>query len=71
VDVSGSKPEPGQLTPPMVLATLIDPKILPSGITAGTNGACSQRYFFRFSRACVRRAGVKSITSSGARTLRE
>src|SRR5712691_2242746 len=72
--VSGSKPEPGQFTPPLALPILIDPRYLPpdSGRRAGgTNGDCSQRYFFRFSSACACSAGVNSITSFVLTYVRE
>src|SRR5882724_3295396 len=71
--VSGSKPEPGQLTPPEVFAMLIAPRYFCPGpvSTGGTKGDCSQRNFFRFSSACACSCGVKSITSLSATNVRE
>src|SRR5688500_11479796 len=69
--VSGSKPEPGQLTPPLVLAMLIDPRSFEFGPTGGTYAICSQRNSLRFSSACTRNAGVKSIRSLSATCVRE
>ena len=42
-----------------------------SGRAGGTNGDCSQRNFFRFSSACARSAGVKSIRSFSLTKVRE
>src|SRR4051812_16808955 len=68
--VSTSKPEPGQFTPPVVLPMLIEPSSGDSGPTGGTNGDFSHRYFFRFSSACARSAGVKSIKSFSLTNVR-
>src|SRR5215210_6947892 len=68
--VSGSKPAPGQLVPPLVLPMLIDPSNFEFGPTGGTYGVCSQRNSLRFSSACARSAGVKSITSLSATCVR-
>ena len=61
--VSGSNPAPGQLVPPLVLPMLIAPSSFEFGPTGGTYGICSQRNSLRFSSACARSAGVKSIKS--------
>ncbi len=68
--VSGSNDAPGQLMPPTVLPTLIAPSRAALGTTPGMNGVGSQRNFFRFSSACARSAGVKSITSSTVTCVR-
>src|SRR5688500_13306628 len=69
--VSGTNPEPGQFTPPLVLAMLIAPRSLDSGPVGGTYGICSHRNNFRFSSAFARSAGVKSIRSLSATCVRE
>src|SRR5262245_50632065 len=72
--VSGSKPEPGQFTPPLALAILIAPRNLPpldGNSAGGTYGVCSQRNLLKLSSACCRSCGVKSITSSRLTYVRE
>src|SRR6266705_164140 len=72
--VSGSKPEPGQFTPPLALPMLIDPRNFPPLVgrsAGGTNGDCSQRYLPRLSSACWCSCGVKSMTSSLLTNVRE
>src|SRR4029079_18763781 len=69
--VSGSKPDPGQFTPPFVLAMLIVPRSCEFGPTGGTYGLCSQRNSLRFSSACLRSSGVKSMRSFSVMCVRE
>src|SRR5947208_9585120 len=50
--------------PPTVLPTLIAPRRVALGTTAGMKGVGSHRNFLRLSSAVARSCGVKSITSS-------
>src|SRR5258706_12176091 len=60
--------------PQLALPILMEPSHLPPSVgrrAGGTYGVCSKRYFFRFSSACVRSAGVKSMRSFVLTYVRE